>query len=142
MISRCTAIGGLDTSFGGSGAITWPRDIGAATAVAVQPDGRIVAVGYRRGQTELGTALVRYDPDGSLDTTFGQQGTIITPGEVPSGLVLQGDGKIVIVGDNGTGGDFVVTRYLARSRVRYGRSGHDPQLAFRLTTRPSGERWV
>jgi len=127
MISRCTAAGGLDASFGGSGAVTGPHDIGAATAVAVQADGRVVAVGYRRGKAELGTALVRYDPDGGLDATFGQRGTVTVPGEVPSGLVLQGDGKIVVVGDSGTGGDFVVTRYLARSGVRCGRSGQTLQ---------------
>ncbi len=92
------AAGGLDPTFGTGGKVT--MYVGSsnsfANAVAVQSDGKIVVAG-----TPL---LVRYNSDGSLDTTFGNNG-IVTNSGVDRGmdLVIQPDGKIVVVGFSGGG---------------------------------------
>src|SRR6185369_3808572 len=69
-VTRYNADGGLDTSFNGTGRLV--TDIGTNTgdyaySVNVQPDGKIVVVGSSSGSN---FAVVRYNPDGSLDTTF------------------------------------------------------------------------
>ena len=111
--------GTLDNAFGIHGGVTtpFPRNILArAFAVALQTNGDIVAV----GQTALSDtgpsdfALVRYNPDGSVDTTFGNSGFVSTPfgtSEAFANTVLiQIDGKIIAVGisNNGT----TLARYL------------------------------
>src|SRR5262249_430916 len=64
--------------------------------------------------------VMRYDADGSLDTTFGTQGFVITAfngsqNNSVGGLALQADGKIVVVGQSQQGGnyDFALVRYTA-----------------------------
>jgi uncharacterized delta-60 repeat protein len=72
--------------------------------VAIQPDGKIVAGGRR--QTDLGNttscAVARYNPDGTLDNTFADDGKMaiqFAPGnEEISSLLIQPDGKIVLTG--------------------------------------------
>jgi uncharacterized delta-60 repeat protein len=76
------------------------------SALAVQPDGKILAAGSTYGGPALGTefAVVRFNPDGTLDPTFGDDGTVVShfiggEGEDnASDLVIQPDGKIVISG--------------------------------------------
>ena len=62
----------LDPTFDGDGKVTTPigmsEDI--ATAVAIQPDERIVAAGYSSDGSSPDFALVRYNENGSLDPTF------------------------------------------------------------------------
>ena len=71
---------------------------GAANGVQVQSDGKIVVAGS--GPT--GEALARYNPDGSLDSTFGSGGKVQTnfAGYAYGGhqLAIQPDGKIVVIG--------------------------------------------
>jgi len=74
-----------------------------ATGMAVQPDGRIIVVGMVEDATrEQDIGLVRYTADGALDPTFGAGGRVITDlspsSEIPFGVALQPDGKIVVVG--------------------------------------------
>lgn len=74
-------------------------------ALALQPDGKIVVGGYAvdlaNGDKEF--ALVRYNYDGSLDTTFNGTGKVVTDFNGTSdrvwGVALQSDGKIVAVGE-------------------------------------------
>ncbi|MGW9069779.1 calcium-binding protein [Streptomyces yangpuensis] len=115
------APGDLDPSFGGGdGVVT--TDLGAAEAAAdtvVQPDGKVVAVGSDATDFFGNFAAVRYNPDGSLDTTFGDGGTVSTDiaggSDSAEGVALQADGKIVVVGvsENLEGGVawFTVVRY-------------------------------
>ncbi len=73
-------------------------------AVALQADGKIVAVGIASG-TDGDFALARYNPDGSLDTSFSGDGKQTTDFGRPrrgDGVALQGDGKIVVVGSGGS----------------------------------------
>jgi uncharacterized delta-60 repeat protein len=98
--------GTLDPSFGIGGMVT--TDFGgtsaAVRAVAVQPDGKILAAGsaYIDGVSDF--ALARYNRDGTLDASFGTGGTVTTPFDFPgnfdqvAAVVLQPDGKIVLAG--------------------------------------------
>ena len=68
--------GCLDTTFGGSGFVTTDPDgpayPAAGVAVGVQPDGRIIVAGRSRSLAgDIDFILLRYNIDGSLDTTFG-----------------------------------------------------------------------
>jgi uncharacterized delta-60 repeat protein len=111
--------GTLDTTFGNTGVvITDFGDSEVAQAVALQPDGKIVVAGSAEGSNlSPHFALARYRPDGTLDTTFGDDGKVSTNfGSLPivaQAIALQLDGKIVVVGYSGSGGDsdFVLVRY-------------------------------
>lgn len=105
-VARYLPDGNLDTSFGGDGLVTTSfGDINAIThAVALQPDGKIIAAGYTIGDvTSASFALARYLPDGSLDTTFSGDGklTMDTGGREVNAILLQPDGKVVAVGTTG-----------------------------------------
>jgi uncharacterized delta-60 repeat protein len=101
-------VGGLDPSFGTGGKVT--TDFGAtdtATGVAVQTDGKIVVAGsFDAGSSDF--AVARYNPDGTLDTTFGGgdgKATITFGGkDFATAVALQADGKIVVVGFTDVGG--------------------------------------
>jgi uncharacterized delta-60 repeat protein len=106
-VARYNLDGTPDPSFGGSGTVT--TDLGTnldvAQDVAVQPDGKVVVAGYAGSAF----AVVRYNTDGSLDTSFGgtsAMGKVITQLGGKNGydrgysLALQPDGKIVVAGVN------------------------------------------
>jgi uncharacterized delta-60 repeat protein len=86
-------------------------------SVAIQSDGKIVAAGYYNTGSNNDFALVRYNTDGSLDTSFDSDGKVTT--EVGSGndavlsVAIQSDGKIVVAGysNNGSNDDFALVRY-------------------------------
>jgi uncharacterized delta-60 repeat protein len=113
-LARYNADGSLDSSFDGDGklATDFGGSGGAAYGVALQLDGKIVAV----GQGGAGFAVARYNPDGSLDTSFdgdGKQTTEFASGAAAA-VALQSDGKIVAVGRAlGDGMDFALARYNA-----------------------------
>ena len=119
-VARFDATGHLDPSFGSGGITTTTMGgVSIAFAVAIQGDGRILAGGFA---TSLSTgrdfAIARYDSNGTLDSTFGSAGKVLTDfsgGEdSASGMSIQGDGRIVAAGfavNSGTGYDFAVARY-------------------------------
>lgn len=120
---RYTSSGALDTSFSGDGIQT--LDVGMFDSVAgaaVQPDGKIVAVG--RGGT--GFTVVRLRADGAPDPAFGSGGVVNTPLGDPalrdeaSAVALLGDGRIVVAGtadyDYPYPADFALARYLSDGR--------------------------
>ena len=120
---RYTPAGELDASFSGDGIQTvdlGPQDIGYDTVV--QPDGKIVAVATT--STYDGFEVVRLNPDGSPDQSFGSGGIVRTPIGNPSlgdeSLAVALDGGRIVVGgdaDSGTGaGDFAVVRYLSEGQ--------------------------
>jgi uncharacterized delta-60 repeat protein len=106
-VSRFNADGILDTTFGSGGKVTthFPDTSGGwAEDVVIQPDGKI-AGGIIHPSETLSTgvfALVRYNTDGTLDSTFDEDGRIVTDmtgGEdTITGVALQSDGKIVVAG--------------------------------------------
>jgi uncharacterized delta-60 repeat protein len=111
--------GTLDNAFGIHGGVTtpFPRNILArAFAVALQTNGDIVAVG-QTALTDTGSsdfALVRYNPDGNVDTTFGHSGFVSTPFGTSvafaNTVLIQIDGKIIAVGNSNNG--TTLARYL------------------------------
>ena len=132
-VVRYNSNGSLDTSFDLDGIVTTLIQFGTsddvAMAVAIQagnlttlPD-KIVVAGSSSGVTNQDFAVVRYNLDGSLDTSFDADGKLITPigsgDDVGKALTVQGTGnaprKITVAGssDNGSKIDFAVVRYNA-----------------------------
>jgi uncharacterized delta-60 repeat protein len=115
--SAAAAAGDLDPSFGSGGLVT--TDFGGRgdfdLAVALQPDGKIVAAGNSSalGVFSVSFALARYNSDGTPDASFGTGGTVLTSFggrlSAASDVVVQPDGKVVAVGL--ADGDFGVARY-------------------------------
>jgi len=109
----------LDRSFDFDGVVTTNISAGQdrAEAIALQADGKIVVAGHRNsGGGNNDFALVRYNTDGSLDTSFNGTGivtTAITGGnDEIEGLAIQSDGKIVVAGWSQRATlDYVVARY-------------------------------
>lgn len=115
---RLNTNGTLDTSFDTDGRVS--TTIGAlgeiARALLVQPDGKIIAVGYSSNGTNDDFALVRYNTNGSLDTSFDGDGRVISAigSSTDQGFAAlrQTDGKIVVAGSAVISGtDFAVARY-------------------------------
>jgi uncharacterized delta-60 repeat protein len=120
---RYMADGTLDASFGVDGAVSTDLGTGtnAARNVALYPDGRILVSGEGYGVSDLSnhTDMARYAPDGSLDTSFGDGGTLTLGGlRLGEGLALQDDGGIVLAGAVDVGGSsrFGVMRLDANGR--------------------------
>jgi uncharacterized delta-60 repeat protein len=121
-LARYLEDGSLDSSFGVGGIVTtdFAGAVDGATDVALQNDGKFVVVGDSDAGTGADFALARYNPDGSLDGSFGTGGLVtsdITGAQSvdhASALTLQPDGKILVGGSSGLAGeDFVVARYNA-----------------------------
>ena len=111
------ASGSLDDSFGSGGKVITP--VGSSNdlrnAMALQNDGKILVAGCSLGSNQ-DFAVVRYNPDGTLDTGFGSGGKVITPvgssDDFGRAMALQNDGKILVAGysSNGSNYDFAVIR--------------------------------
>ncbi|MBI5563063.1 MAG: hypothetical protein HY894_09485 [Deltaproteobacteria bacterium] len=124
-VVRYNANGSLDASFGVGGKVT--TDVGAgdddyAYAVGIQSDGKILAAGFITTASGWDSAIVRYNSDGSLDTSFGAGGkaTLYIGGDTwVSALAVQSDGKIIAVGggSNGANYDITVVRYISNGTL-------------------------
>ncbi len=123
-MARYNTDGTLDNTYGSSGKIVESLSTAddLATALALQPDGKIVVTGYTWNGTNSDIALLRYATDGTLDNTFGTGG--VTKLDISSSdnygyaLALQTDGKIVVTGTTAAGtGDYSVSRFNANGTV-------------------------
>ena len=117
------AAGDLDTSFGVGGRVV--TDVSGYTGesgqdVALQPDGKILVAGYAvsSGDGTSDFVVLRYNSDGSLDTSFGVDGKVLTdfgnPNDRAEAIALQLDGRIIVAGRAYTSGglpNFAVARY-------------------------------
>lgn len=111
--------GSLDLSFDTDGiALThFGASQNFCNAFAFQSDGKIVATGFTFSGSVTLIALVRYNVDGSLDTSFDNDGKVTTDigsiGSMGEALKIQADGKIIVAGktNNGSIYDFLVLRY-------------------------------
>lgn len=147
-VMAISAIGNLDPDFnaGGStpGTVVTPVGSGGdnARAVALQADGKILVA----GSADSDFALVRYNADGSLDTTFNGTGIVTTDfssfSDSAVGVVVQSDGKIVLAGTayNGSDNDFALARYNADGSLDTG-FGTDGKIMtdFGLTSDHAGD---
>jgi uncharacterized delta-60 repeat protein len=151
---RYTSTGALDTSFSGDGVRT--VDDGRfdyIRGVAVQPDGKIVAVGRGGGD---GFAVIRLLENGAPDASFGSRGIVTTAIGNPTiqdeaSAVLLVAGKIVVAGvadwQNPSRTAFAVVRYLSNGQldrsfgaggIAVSRSSYD-QRAWALAAAPGGK---
>ena len=119
-VARLTSDGTLDTSFSDDGRVTTDFAGGEdrAQCIAVQPDGKILVGGFATDGGKEDFALVRYNPNGTLDTSFSGDGKLTIDFEgradwANSIAVLEG-GKILIAGgairQGINGADFALAR--------------------------------
>ena len=114
-VARVNTDGTPDSTFGTNGVttISFNGVDDRATAVAIQPDGKIVVAGYTNSGTSsvpnYDFAVVRLNADGSVDSSFGNYGTVVIDQllQYPSyqmtqdyayGVALAPDGRVVIAG--------------------------------------------
>ncbi len=166
--ARYTSLGALDPTFSGDGIKTvHVGTYGGAGGVAVQPDGKVVAVGGGGN----GFTMLRLRPNGDLDPSFGTGGVVETTvgnsslDDEANGVVLVGT-KIVVAGtadmQNPTITDFAVARYLSNGHldptfgsggvvVTRGSSGNGPgrslprrvtRSCWPATTAPDASTWL
>jgi uncharacterized delta-60 repeat protein len=132
-LARYNSNGSLDTSFGSGGKVTTSSSLySGANSVALQPDGHIVVAGFSHDTVSGAFLLVRYNSDGSLDTTFGTSGKVTTtvggPGASATGLAIQSDGRVVVTGitaDSSGVSRFTLARYNSNGNLdtSFGSSG-------------------
>ena len=145
-----------DTSLGGSGAVTTdvsPSRDDIAFAVVRQPvDGKIIAVGTSFA-APASIVVIRYNADGTRDSTFGINGNGITVTSLPSAdatafaATLQADGKLLVAGrscaSSGASG-FLLLRYHTNANLITGTpgtldtAGFNSPLGYVVTPIPSG----
>lgn len=120
--ARYTVTGDLDTTFGSGGKVVTPGNGGSdyPRDVVVDTQGRIVAAGrIHDGTSTYDVGIVRYRADGSLDTSFGGSGRVLTPlgagHDSAWGLDVYPDGRVVVAGNAqvGTTFDLAAVRYTA-----------------------------
>lgn len=98
--------GSLDSSFGTGGKVITSINSGAdkAYAVALQTDGKIIVAGMTtNASTGKDFACLRYNSDGTLDSTFGTSGIVTNDVQTGSddvvySIAIQADGKIILAG--------------------------------------------
>lgn len=121
-LARYTSNGVLDATFGERGLVTLglgSRNNGAATAIAIQEDSKIVVAGTTGGTDAKDFALARYLSSGRLDATFGIEGKVVTDlggNDELTSIAITADGSIIVAGSyHGPGvaadGAFVVAKY-------------------------------
>ncbi|MHC4687194.1 MAG: hypothetical protein ACYTEW_23225, partial [Planctomycetota bacterium] len=109
LVLRYNSDGTLDTTFGTNGVATYDSgNVDEGRKTILQPDGKIVVSGATFNGTDGDVLVLRYNSDGTLDTTFGTNGVAT----YDSGNV--DDGKIVVPGVtfNGTDYDLLVVRLI------------------------------
>ncbi len=102
---RYTRDGRVDSTFGTNGIVS--TSFGANTddymgAIVLQTDGRLLAAGTSYTQGNADFALARFNSNGSLDSSFGNNGKVVTvlsaDHDYAQALTLQTDGKIIVAG--------------------------------------------
>jgi uncharacterized delta-60 repeat protein len=105
-LARYNKDGSLDQSFGSGGkvlALFGPSDF--ATSAVLTPDGNIIVAGDELVDPttfQYETLVAEFNPDGTLDTTFGNGGSVLIPGQtgisvIPAAIALGPSGQIVVV---------------------------------------------
>jgi uncharacterized delta-60 repeat protein len=115
-VARFNTDGTLDTTFGGTGVVI--SDFGNQEdghAIDIQQDGKIVIAGKKYLANVTGFVLARYNTNGSIDTSFGTMGQVVSDfngsAQSANGLAIQIDGKILAAGSSN--GNLALARYSA-----------------------------
>jgi uncharacterized delta-60 repeat protein len=94
-----------------------------ATSMVVQPDGKVIVAGYSTVSGNYDFSLIRYNADGTIDTSFGTSGKVFTAIDTGNdqaySVALQSDGKIVVAGSALVSGhsNFAIARYNANGTL-------------------------
>jgi uncharacterized delta-60 repeat protein len=106
-VARLNADGSPDTTFGAEGvaffSVLWAGLVGPQ--IAIQPDGRILVsnIGRISADGSLALGLTRLNADGSTDNGFGTDGIAdLGSFPVPSGLAVESNGTILVIGSGGS----------------------------------------
>jgi uncharacterized delta-60 repeat protein len=155
-LARYNANGTVDTSFGVDGLVNipFPYDefiVGGSLGVIaenaiMQPDGKIIVVGYNPGGGKENYAIARYNTDGTLDNSFGTKGVVRTDvgdsdryssanGDHARSVNLLADGKILVSGDAhpiSSPSGFAIVKYNSDGSIDniYGESSLTRQLSY------------
>jgi len=130
-IARYNSNGSLDKSFALNGQIA---TVGPASAITLLSDGKFIvagsfttSVGTPPAPNHFGLALIRYNSNGSVDTTFGTHGGVVTPfagntNAVAFALAIQSNGDIVAAGQAGSQApdgpsSFALARYTSSGQL-------------------------
>jgi uncharacterized delta-60 repeat protein len=111
-VARFNPVGSPDSSFG-SGGVTYysASAYSAADGVALQPNGKILVCGHTsvktKGVTSNAILVTRYNPNGTLDTSFATKGTFTWDygpgGDDASSMSLLSDGSVLVAGSVNNG---------------------------------------
>jgi uncharacterized delta-60 repeat protein len=120
-LTKYTRDGVLDNTFGMNGKVTTAMGAGNSIihSLALQPDGKILAAGWAWNGTGNDFATARYNPNGTLDSSFGNNGKVTTSiaasNDMGTSVAMMSDWTIVVGGSsfNGQNYDFALVRYLA-----------------------------
>lgn len=118
LLARYLSDGLPDPSFGSGGVVQNGTGFNELGALVLQPDGRPIVVGS--GTQSGGTALIRFDPDGALDTTFGNRGVVEAPNTStavtgsPKAALLQANGRLLV---GVSAGGYALIRYQSNGAV-------------------------
>lgn len=124
-LARFNINGSLDTSFGNNGYTTVdfagdtysPND--SIKSIKILPDGKLIVAGNAGFTQSQRIGLVKYNADGSIDQSFGNNGkinTLVGSSVGVGSLIIQNDGKLIVAGgsyayQSGTDNDFTVVRF-------------------------------
>ncbi|HQJ40653.1 MAG TPA: hypothetical protein PK449_03760, partial [Exilispira sp.] len=117
-LSRFNIDGTPDLSFGNNGKVSYVLMAGNELfKIAIQEDEKIIAVGTGYGDFKDDFYIARFNKNGTLDLTFGDNGKVIdfigSKDDIALEIALQNDGKIIIAGyfDNIKDKDIFISRY-------------------------------
>jgi len=145
--------GSIDDSFDDDGRLT--VGLGSAESafrsVAVQADGKYVLTGFAKVNTTVDAIVARFNPSGTLDTTFDGDGIAITDfsnrNDIGRTVLIQTDGKIVIAVESGTAMSVaryntdgtLDTSFSGDGKVEFTFFGTDTQGSFGAALQPDGK---
>ncbi|MFF6946565.1 NHL repeat-containing protein [Streptomyces lavendulae] len=128
-IIRLNTDGSLDTTFaGGAGKAAVPiGTAGHIFALALLSTGKFLVAGFGTPTLANDFMLARFNPDGSLDATFGTGGSVLTDfnllNDLAFAVVVQPDGRILVGGDTDAADPFGVGGDIKAGWVRYNADG-------------------
>lgn len=115
-LTKFTAKGIIDSSFSKNGTVTTSKQGYSfnVKGMTLQKDGKIVIGGFVGYQEQSRFLIIRYNADGTLDTTFNSTGFFVSPGIdgllTFEDIAVQSDGKIVALGNTFSGESLVLFR--------------------------------
>ena len=118
-VARLNSDGRLDTSFGASGVTTTAINTNnnIVSGVLVQNDNKIIVIGATNNGTKNVDIIMRYNGDGTLDTSFGTNGITKTSiglgNNISDNIKVLSDGSYIVLGGakNNTNWDITLTKY-------------------------------